>query len=179
MTEQNKEKISALMDDELDVSASDAAVDHLLKHQEARHAAVRYRMIGAALRGEKTFVQSLDISADIAKALADEPTVLAPKKRRFNAKRFAMPVLGGAIAASVAAATVVFVPSWFGTAAVTSVPTVTQAPKSQVQYVKWRTQAENGNPKLNRYLMEHNEVAGRTGINGPAAHVSLVSYGAR
>jgi hypothetical protein len=33
--------------------------------------------------------------------------------------------------------------------------------------------------RLNRLVIEHHEFGGRTGINGPVAHIGLVNYAGR
>lgn len=97
-----KEQLSALMDSEL--SSSEAA--HLLKSMKADQALHEtwdiYHVLGDALR--KSPQLRSDFTARLAQRLAQEPTILAPQRKRFPEaiKNFPM-----SIAASVAAVSLV------------------------------------------------------------------------
>jgi hypothetical protein len=107
---------------------------------------------------------------------------------------------GLAVAASVAAAAVVVVPQFLGQpsglgsgATVASAPTTVigrpadrlmpvSAGSSDVrtaQTPRWQTMDPALGERLNRLVIEHHEFGGRTGINGPVAHIGLVNYAGR
>ncbi|RDV29335.1 transcriptional regulator [Alteromonas aestuariivivens] len=107
---QQQEKLSAFMDGETDGSDIIDAIkeDALLKAKWHR-----YHVIRNGLRGEASVLPELDITASVAAALADEPTVMAPRKSGWKA----VPVVSNivpffkqsgqfAMAASVAAAVI-------------------------------------------------------------------------
>ena len=101
----NNERISRLLD-------GDVALDSKSDYQAAEQQALwgRYQLIGDALRNEMPPVISLDLAARVSAALADEPTVLAPRTSLLQRVRPTVVHLlrsGGqlAIAASVAAVT--------------------------------------------------------------------------
>lgn len=108
MTHQ-QENLSAFMDGETDGSD----IIEALKSDELLQAKwQRYHVIRSTLRKEASVAPQLDITASVAAALADEPTVMAPKSRWRN-----IPVIGNvvpllkqsgqfAVAASVAAAVI-------------------------------------------------------------------------
>ncbi|MBU3694643.1 MAG: anti-sigma 24 factor [Rhodocyclaceae bacterium] len=93
-----KERISELMDGELDAVQADLLLRRL-GDAEAQATWSTYHLIGDALRGDK----ACDVAARVTARLAQEPTVLAPRPISSVAARG----LGMSIAASVAAVTVV------------------------------------------------------------------------
>ncbi|MGL4206877.1 MAG: sigma-E factor negative regulatory protein [Aeromonadaceae bacterium] len=106
----NNERISALMDSEADeASWLQAAV----RESEDQATWSRYHMIGDALRNELPAQLDFDLTARIAQALQDEPTVLAPKPSSLSLATLRPQVISllrtagqFAIAASVAAVTI-------------------------------------------------------------------------
>ncbi|NMH58937.1 sigma-E factor negative regulatory protein [Alteromonas ponticola] len=109
MTEQ-QEKLSAFMDGEL----NQTEIIDAIKHDPALQAKwQRYHVIRSGLRKEATVAPQLDLTARVAAALADEPTVMAPRSRWEciplvgNVVPFAKQAGQFAVAASVAAAVIV------------------------------------------------------------------------
>ena len=94
------EQISRLMDGEIDASEVDAACV-ALKGDAAMATWSCYHTIGDALRGETAVTRSVAVA--VARQLAQEPTVLAPRPRAASAAAS----WAWAVAASVAAVTVV------------------------------------------------------------------------
>src|SRR5262245_7417414 len=74
------DKISALMDGELDAHQSDQQYARLKHDAEARACWKTYHLIGDALRGDA--IISTDFTAKLSARLAQEPTVLAPQRSR-------------------------------------------------------------------------------------------------
>jgi sigma-E factor negative regulatory protein RseA len=98
-----KEKISALMDGELEGKAAAELIDELERGGEALDAWRTYHLVSDAMRD--TQLLSAGFTDRVVQRLAAEPTVLAPKKLHFGAqqeprRRFATPA---AAAASLAA----------------------------------------------------------------------------
>lgn len=69
------ERVSALVDNQLDDKMIDALLDDpALQQQWARH-----HTVSDAIRGDDVSLLSTDFSSQISAAIADEPTILAPK----------------------------------------------------------------------------------------------------
>lgn len=88
---QQQENLSALIDGEL-IDKSGDLIDSISRDAELQAKWQRYHAIGDALRGEMRH-PSLDLSAQIADAIAQEPTVLAPRRRSWSD----IPVIGGVV----------------------------------------------------------------------------------
>ena len=110
------EKLSAVMDDE---SHDSAFLAQLGKDAQLQQKWQRYHLVGNVMREETPSVLHFDISAAVAQALQDEPTVLAPRQSKRQAMvAKVVPLLRQsaqyAIAASVAAAVLVGVQRYGG-----------------------------------------------------------------
>jgi len=100
-----KEKISALMDGELEGKPAADMIDALEREGEALDAWRSYHLISDAMRD--TRLLSAGFAARVAEKLAAEPTVLAPKRRAAglraeSGKWFALPAAAAASLAGVA-----------------------------------------------------------------------------
>lgn len=104
MTNASDERISALMDGELDKQACHGAVDELLSKDETCETWARYHLISDTLCQHLPAGMDKQFSSRVTAALNDEPTVLAPSAARTSplTRRLA----GLAVAASVAAVAV-------------------------------------------------------------------------
>ncbi|MCU7555741.1 RseA family anti-sigma factor [Alteromonas sp. ASW11-19] len=105
---QQQEQLSAFMDGE---AQDNDIIDVIKQDAELRAKWQRYHVIRSGLRKEASVAPQVDITASVAAALENEPTIMAPKKSRWSK----VPVLGSvvpfarqtgqyAVAASVAAA---------------------------------------------------------------------------
>ncbi|MCO4799753.1 MAG: transcriptional regulator [Colwelliaceae bacterium] len=106
MSESKFETVSSLVDN---YQASDDVFDELVKDNDMSETWQRYHLIGDTLRDELPNSLNLDLSASIANAIAEEPTVLAPVvkatiSQTIKAKvvQFSKPFGQVAIAASAA-----------------------------------------------------------------------------
>ena len=97
-----KEEISALMDGEMAGDDADRLIAKLTKDDEAQIFWQSYHLIGDAIRG--SCHHNVDLHKRICAKLAEEPTVLAPKRRRLPNS---ISKISWAIAASVATFSVV------------------------------------------------------------------------
>ena len=104
MTNSSDERISALIDGELDEQARQSMVDELLKKGEARATWARYHLISDTLRQNLPAGMDTQFSSRVMAALQDEPTVLAPRPPQGLQLRKRL--AGLAVAASVAAVAV-------------------------------------------------------------------------
>jgi sigma-E factor negative regulatory protein RseA len=104
MTEQINDQISAFIDDELSAEESALLVRRFERDPNARTQALRYTMIGAALRGEVLAPHSSLLRRRIAAAL--DGAVPVERRAPHWSARYARPLLGFGIAAAVAVAAI-------------------------------------------------------------------------
>jgi sigma-E factor negative regulatory protein RseA len=111
MSESKFETISSLVDNyRVTGDESEQAIDDMLKDEHLSTTWRHYHLIGDVIRDEIPSELQLDLSAQIADALQDEPTILAPNNRadktpnEFKAKiiQLIKPIGQLAIAASAA-----------------------------------------------------------------------------
>ena len=111
MSESKFETISSLVDNyRVSDQKSEQAIDDTLKDEYLANTWQNYHLIGDVIRDEVPQTLQLDLSAQIAAAIADEPTVLAPSTSNYKAEssikakviQFIKPVGQLAIAASAA-----------------------------------------------------------------------------
>jgi len=194
MNDQKREQLSALVDDELTQEAS-SVIESLLEDNEAKETWERYHLIGDALR-DRLPGHIGNISSNVSQAIASEPTILAPAKKPANRKSSDLmkPVMGFAIAASVAAVAIFNVQQAkqipeTGQPVIAQSSNTTGQPSLAVsiatpQLVNQQTgqarvyQAKNVDPRMNRYLVNYNEYRANTGVSGMPPHVRMVANGA-
>jgi len=87
MSESKFETISSLVDNyRASDQKSEQAIDDMLKDEHLSNTWQNYHLIGDVMRNDIPQALQLDLSAQISSAIADEPTVLAP--RASNSKVF-------------------------------------------------------------------------------------------
>jgi len=80
MSESKFEAISSLVDNyRVSEQASEQVIDEMLKDEHLSASWQQYHLIGDVIRDEIPATLQLDLSAQIAAAIADEPSILAPK----------------------------------------------------------------------------------------------------
>ena len=106
MSESKFETVSSLVDN---YQPNEAEFNELLKDEQLSDTWDRYHLIGDVLRDEVSETMQFDLSAQIAAAIAEEPTVLAPAKTngfmhtvKAKVVQLSKPVGQMAIAASAA-----------------------------------------------------------------------------
>jgi negative regulator of sigma E activity len=105
----NREQLSSLIDGELDREQAAALLRALCEDPELQRAWSDLQLVGDALRSsEVAACHAEGFGVRVRRALATEPTVLAPRAARWPLRRLMLP--GAAIAASVAAIAFVAVP---------------------------------------------------------------------
>ncbi len=104
MTNPSDEKISALVDGELDKQECQTAVNELLNDDAKRTAWGRYHLIGDTLKRSLPLGIDHGFSSRVMAALDSEPTVLAPPRQTHSS--WGQRAAGLAVAASVAAVAV-------------------------------------------------------------------------
>jgi sigma-E factor negative regulatory protein RseA len=160
-----KDRISALMDGELDERAAAEAIGALRREGEATEAWRVYHLISDGMRDTRVFSESF--MARFSERIAAEPTVLAPSSLpgRTPVQRFAF-----AAAASFAAVALV---GWLALAPQPEAPqpmaqAPAQAPVMQAVNVPLSSAA-------NDYLLAHQGFSPRVSLQGMAPYVRTVS----
>lgn len=156
------EKLSALMDGELDEIETTAAFARLHNSEDYRQHWSEYHLIGDALRGSAG-LQS-DMTARVMEALINEPVVLAPPRLQSRQSTFQRTL---ALAASVAGITLVAALAWSGRPG-----TVTEIARVPVE-AQVPTQLTGAS--LQAYLVAHQTHA--PSAQGAAHYIKTVSMG--
>ena len=174
----NKEKLSQLLEDELDANEAEAVIDSLLDDPELQRAWLAQCTARAALRDNAVHA-SLDMVDRVAEALEDETAIIAPhnlpdprtaqgpigenviplRARRKRVLAFA------AMAASVAA--LVFI-------------SYTPDRSSSPQIADTETRAPQAlEDEMQSMIVQHGEVSGATALNGLVAYAKVVNGSTR
>lgn len=166
------EKISALMDGELEGQEAQQLLARLKQDEELVQGWYAFHVIGDALRGERALSQ--EFSQRMTARLTGEPTVLAPRPARTK-QRFTAYALSAA--ASMSAVALVGWVAFFNNpltpqpelaSAPTPPPATAPAPSTQLASV----QSEG---EMNEYLIAHQEFSPSTAIQGLAPYIRGVS----
>ena len=157
-----KERVSVLMDGELDDKSAAAAIQSLASEREARDAWRSYHLIGDLMRGSAPLSEGF--AARITWKLAEQPTVLAPGRIKPQPRRL---FTVSAAAASLAAVALV---AWLAFAPQPQVPAapLAQAKPEAPAIVPMPTAA-------NDYLLAHQGFSPRVSLQGMAPYVRTVS----
>lgn len=166
------DKISALMDGELDDRQAREQLARLKQDDELVNCWHTFHVIGDSLRGEPLLSEGFN--RRVTDRLTGEPTVLAP--RRNVVRRFTTYALSAA--ASVSAVALVGWMAFFNNplapqaelakAPVATNPVPAAAPAAQLASVP-----SDGN--MNEYLIAHQEFSPSTSIQGVAPYIRTVS----
>ena len=156
------ERVSVLMDGELDDKSAAAAIQSLASEREARDAWRSYHLIGDLMRGSAPLSEGF--AARITWKLAEQPTVLAPGRTTPQPRRL---FTVSAAAASLAAVALV---AWLAFAPQPQVPAapLAQAKPEAPAIVPMPTAA-------NDYLLAHQGFSPRVSLQGMAPYVRTVS----
>lgn len=163
------DKISALMDGELDEYRARELLARLRQDEDLARGWHTFHLIGDALRGERALSHGFD--QRLSARLAGEPTVLAP--RRSTVKRMTAYALSAA--ASLSAVALV---GWvaFVNNPLAPQPELAKAPNSPVATPALAQIASvPSDGKMNEYLLAHQEFSPSTAIQGLAPYIRGVS----
>jgi sigma-E factor negative regulatory protein RseA len=168
------ENVSAMMDGELDDQPAQRELGRLREDAELREGWDTFHLIGDAMRGDRML--SPEFNVLVAKRLAAEPTVLAPRRRKPQSKRVVTYALSAAASLSAAAlvAWVAVAPNApVGLQAVNaSAPAVASAGLPAGGVVIPTVSSEG---RMNEYLLAHQGFSPSTMIQGLAPYIRTVS----
>jgi sigma-E factor negative regulatory protein RseA len=164
------DRISALMDGELDSAEAEREIGRLKTDVESRERWESFHVVGDALRGDP--VLSAGFSNELSKRLVQEPTVLAPRSRSRQARRFTTYALSAAasISAMALVAWVAVYQTGQGGLIADSggkgnaTPVVAALPASA-----------SSDGLMNEYLLAHQGFSPSTAIQGLAPYIRSVS----
>ncbi len=179
MTDEHKQRLSELLDGELEGARAASLLDAVAVDSELRATWERYHLIAQAIRREPIEVRYRTCAEQIRQRIASEPAVLAPRGRRRPTRRSLQRAAGLAMAASVAvvaffAAPMLLQDTSSGPDASTPVAQLVERESISIQ----RLQREHPElaSKLGLYLVTHQVSAPATGAKGMLPYATLVSY---
>ena len=171
-----KEKLSALVDNELDELEERHVFTALKGDVALRRTWERYHLVRAALHQDVDVVVAQDAAEQVTRRIQAEPST-AGSFQRHRVTRF----LGTlAIAASVAAIAITGV-QWVHQPAPAPLPALavnTPAPQNFIRSgtTHWDMKEPEAESALNAYLVEHDEFASTSGLGGMMPYVRVVGY---
>ncbi|MCR4333278.1 MAG: sigma-E factor negative regulatory protein [Sulfuricaulis sp.] len=171
-----KEKLSALVDNELDELEERRVFTALEGDVALRRTWERYHLVRAALHQDVDVVVAQDAAEQVARRIDAEPST-AVSFRRHRVTRFIGTL---AIAASVAAIAITGV-QWVHQPVPALLPALaanTPAPQNFIRSgtTRWDMKEPEAESALNAYLVEHDEFASTSGLGGMMPYVRIVSY---
>lgn len=168
------EKVSVLMDGELDSDEAARQIARIKQDSSLREGWETWHLIGDTLRGSRDQPLSARFSEQLSQRLALEPTVLAPRLR--TPKKMQTYALSAA--ASVAAVAVV---GWMALstqrADQPAVLATGEAPATirQVAVTPVAVESQPYNGHMHEYLLAHQGISPSTAIQGVAPYIRTVS----
>lgn len=175
------EKLSAFIDGELGEEESRELLSQLKTDKELRAAWDRYHLAGSALRDENLRMTDSGIADRVAKEIASEPQILAPKKWVSQGSSKLVKIAGSlAIAASVAAIAVISLQvetvNQPGQQNVAELTPVAPGDFIRANGTRWSKGTANTEKALNMYLVEHGEFNPSSNFKGMMSYGRIVSY---
>ena len=162
------DKVSALMDGELDEHEARRVVLGLKDAGEARESWAAYHTIGDVLRGES--LPAFDVSGRVAAAVADEPAIVAPRQpaRMNRPLTYAL-----SAAASVLAVAVVGWMAFSGNPSTLPLEIARNAPVQKAPETQLVSTPSDG--QMNDYLLAHQGVSPSNRLHGVAPYIRTIS----
>lgn len=164
MNDDMNEKLSAFIDNEMH---DKALIDEIIKDDQARETMVRYQLITDVLK-KRYVAGSLNIADKVHQRLQEEATIITPR-RWFRKSSLTKQVAGLAVAATVAAVSILIVSDFS--------PSVNESQQVAVgqitdQPVRMTSAMQN---KLNGYLVSHNEFSASGQFKGMLPYTRIAS----
>lgn len=168
-----KEKISAMLDDELNDVEHHQLIHRLQEDAELRTVWERYHLMRSAIRRELDVMVSPALADRIASGIRDESRPGVPLSARIP--RMARYVVGMAIAASVASVAILNLQSVSPMKSPAGLTAEGAKPQNTATAGTTKPLRQN---TLNSYLVEHSQYAPNVGMNGMMSSVRIVGYSA-
>ncbi|MCO6414306.1 MAG: sigma-E factor negative regulatory protein [Thiogranum sp.] len=183
MSDEIREQVSALLDDELSADERPLLLARLQRDAELAECLGRYELIGEVMRGGGNSA-ALGIARQVQTALADEQPLAAGKSvAARRALALWKPVAGIAVAASVALVAILTVTSVRDNApdpvpamAVVDSKAPLVAEAASGGELQWNRIEPRIDKRLSGYLVNHNEYAANRGVQGVMPYVRIVGF---
>jgi len=182
MSDEIREQLSALIDDELSDLERPLLLGRLQRDVELRECLGRYQLIGEVLRGDGK-ISSLDVARRVREVVEHE-TVIEPLPGR-SAQRSARhwkPLAGVGVAASVALLALLGITT-LRDSGTESVPALASgdavrpvAPVGGAQDGQWDRIEPRIDERLSGYLVNHSEYAANRAVQGVMPYVRIVGF---
>ena len=185
MTSKNEEKLSALVDGELDETDVHLLLDRLRDDPGLAERWSRYHLINDTLRNNLPETVAPDFAERVWAGLEDEPTVMAPRRRPLRVPGFMKQAVGLALASSVTAVAILGVQHMEAdnpTGSSAANAQLADAPDTRA-YHRAETVGRQVSgpravrPELQPYVVNHNEYAVSSGMPGVLPYARVVSQG--
>ena len=179
MSDEIREQLSALIDDELSDLERPLLLGRLERDAELSECLGRYQLIGEVLRGAgKT--ATLSVAGRVREAVEREDAIepLPGRSARRSAYRW-KPLAGVGVAASVALLAILGVTMLrdSGTDSVPALASGDTAPRGGVvQDGQWNRIEPRIDERLSGYLVNHSEYAASRGVQGVMPYVRIVGF---
>lgn len=182
MSDKIGEKISALVDGELDDLDRISLIESLERDPVLLNRWERYHLIGDVIRNKRPPALDGSLADRVSRALEAEPVLLVrPAARPLPINR--RQVAGWAIAASIAAVTVIGVRSMVqeDDAAPGEYVAAGSMDAAYLSYVqspgmRWDSARPEVESRLNHYLANHSEYASTPGMHGRLPYMRMAGY---
>ena len=175
MTHSLQEQLSALVDEELPAAEHALLLQRLGRDVGLRHCLGRYQLMRDVLNNRVAMPLDGAFVDRVMAAVEAEPA----HQVRAVAWRWSRPLAGVAVAASVALVAVLALQQQnpgSGTPAPQVAVGVPATAPTVVAGEVWERQASPVGGRLNSYLVQHNEYAASSGVQGVLPYVRIVGY---
>ncbi|MCU7815663.1 MAG: sigma-E factor negative regulatory protein [Candidatus Thiodiazotropha sp. (ex Rostrolucina anterorostrata)] len=185
MTEQELERLSALVDDEISENEIPGEINKLTKNQATLDVWSRYHLIGDAMRSELGQLHNTDMASVISQRLENESVVLAPRALKRSTPTRKHAISGLAVAGSLTAVAVVLAPQMINPGSSETPPQTVvsnQLPENKTVYLvqdgtRWELlKKPKVESRLNAYLVNHQDLSPSSNIKGIMPFATFVSY---
>lgn len=181
MNDKIKEQLSAMVDGELPGNEQEFLLRRLEHDRDLQTSWSRYHLIGDAMRRHTPSSVDHDLAARVSSALGQDVHEQDIPLAGRQGVQLLKPVAGLAIAASVAVMAIVGMQNF------TSTPTMQNAVPSLAQHetvpdivrvrgTRWDLSQPGIESKLNGYLVNHNEYANETNLQGILHYARIAGY---
>ncbi len=173
------EKISAMVDGELDHHELGGLIAEMRDDGEMLQAWERYHLVSDVLKKNLCSHISTDFCQRISAALVNEPAILAPRRRNFHLTPLMRQIAGLGVAASVTAVAILGTQYYMNSgempaASLAAAGVETQMPASNNFERIALPQQQPFPSSVDKYMVYHNQHA--AGVQGVLPYVRIIGY---
>ena len=174
------EKLSALMDGELNEAETRKMLSEIEKNKDLRATWSRYHLAASALHDEIIQLSNTSIADKVAKEIEGEPYIVSPGWWRQSNKK-AIKLAGSfAIAASVAVIAVISLQvettDQANSQSIAKLEPITAGDFIRASGTRWRKGSKSTERALNMYLVEHSEFNPVSNFKGMMGYGRIAGY---